>query len=145
MRFLLPGLILFLLSACLDEPDCITTATNIVKISLKETDVDSAASVLFLKISISGTDTLLYVGQQAPFLNLPLNPAADETTFRFYYGTSIDSLTLVYSRRTSLVSPDCGAFVYFEKVAAKSYSFSDVEIINPQLSTSATNNINIKL
>ena len=145
MRFLLPGFILLLFSACLDEPDCITTATNIVKISLKKADVDSAAKVTFSKISVSGTNDLLYVNQEASILNLPLNPAVDKTTFDFYYGTSINTLTLVYSRRTALVSPDCGAFIYFEKVEAQSYSFSSVEVINPQLSTSATNNINIKL
>ena len=145
MRFLLPGVILLVLSACLDEPDCIVTATNLVKISLRKINVDSANTVAFSKITVTGTDTLFYKNKKASSLSLPVNPGTTKITIKFYYGASIDSLTLGYSLRRVIISPDCGAFVYFENLGVLSTSFTSIKVNNSQLSTSATNNLEIKL
>jgi hypothetical protein len=153
VRFLLAAIIILLLSTCLSQPDCLVTATNNVKISLKRTDSDSVNTVKFIVISVSGTDTLLYVDKSVSSLTLPVNPATLNTTFKFEYksrpDTTIlkkDSLTLTYASQYFVISPDCGGYVYFSNLAVLSTSFANVpKIVNPQLSTSATTNIEIKL
>lgn len=153
MRFLLAAIIILLLSTCLSQPDCLVTATNSVKISLKRTDSDSVNTVKFIVISVSGTDSLFYVNKTVSSLTLPVNPAILNTTFRFEYkskpDTAIvkkDSVTLTYASQYFVISPDCGGYVYFSNLAVLSTSFVNVpKIVNPQLSTSATTNIDIKL
>ena len=146
MRFLILGVMVLLLSACLDEPDCIVTASNLVKISLQKAEFDSVVvdTVAFSEISVSGTDALFYTDAKVTSLSLPLNTEADTTTIIFYYGANTDSLTLGYVRRPVIVSPDCGAFIYYENVILLSTSITIVKVTNPQLSTSVPNNLEIK-
>lgn len=153
MRFLLAAIIILLLSTCLNQPDCLVTATNNVKISLKRTDSDSVNTVKFIAISVSGTDTLLYMDKKVSSLTLPVNPATLSTTFKFEYKSKPDttfvkkdSLTLSYAAQYFVISPECGGYVYFSNLSVFSTSFANApKIVNPQLSTSATANIEIKL
>jgi hypothetical protein len=153
VRLLLSVIIILLVSACLSQPDCLVTATNDVKISLKRTDSDSVNTVKFLIVRVSGTDTLFYKNHIESVLTLPVNPGILKTTFVFEYkskpDTSIvkkDSVTLTYATQYFVVSPECGGYAYFSNLAVSSTSFVNVpKVVNPQLSTSATSNLEIKL
>lgn len=145
MRFLPLGILLILLASCLDEPDCISTASNKVAISLRRIAEDSARTVKFDRILVSGTDSVFYESDSLSFLHLPVNPATTETTFRFYYELKMDSLVLSYTRETKVVSPQCGAFNYFQELSVVSTSFGQVIVDNSQLSISGTANLTIKL
>lgn len=145
MRFWVAGVLVVLLSACLDKPDCLVSATNIVQIALKKIAVDSANAVTFSSIKVSGTDSLFYKNKKASSLSLPLNPQATLTTFTFYYGTKIDSVTLTYTIENLVISPECGAFSYYQDLAVSSTSFTSVKVKNNKLTTSATTNLEIKL
>jgi hypothetical protein len=154
VRFLLAAINILLLSACLSQPDCLVTATNIVKISLKKANSDSINSVTFAVIRVSGTDTLFYTNQETSSLNLPVHPGTLETTFTFEYYAKVDtttvlkkdSVTLAYVPLYFVISPDCGGYVYLTNLSVSSYSFANEPIVlNPQLLTSATTNLQIKL
>ena len=154
MRFLLAAINILLLSACLSQPDCLVTATNIVKISLKKANSDSVNTVNFAVIKVSGTDTLFYENTSTSTLNLPVQPGVQETTFFFEYYTPVggalvlkkDSVTLRYLPLYFVISPDCGGYVYYNNLTVSSWSFAnEPTVLNPQLLTSATTNLQIKL
>lgn len=145
MRFLPVGILLVLFSACLDEPDCIVTATNEVYVDLRKPNVDSAQTIIFQQILISGTDSVFHKNDTTSELTLRINPNAPQTTFRFYYGTEFDSLVVAYTMTTKLISPKCGAFNYFQDLSVVSTSFQQVIVSNPQLTSGGSTNITIKL
>ena len=145
MRFLPLGILLLLFASCLDEPDCISTASNKVQIALKRLDVDSARIVIFDSIQVYSTDSVFYKSDTVTVLSLPVNPGITETTFLFYYELKMDSLVLSYTRETKMVSPKCGAFNYFQELGVVSTSFSQVTVDNTQLSTGGSTNLTIKL
>lgn len=145
MRFLPLGILLLLFASCLDEPDCISTASNQVQIGLRRLDVDSARTVKFDSILVYGTDSVFYKSDSIAVLRIPINPGTTETTFRFYYELQMDSLVLSYTRETKVVSPQCGAFNYFQELGVVSTSFAEVIVVNHQLSTGVSTNLTIKL
>lgn len=145
MRLLFIAFLVLLFSACLDDPDCVVTSTNIVRISLKKIDSDSAQTIKFSRITVSGTDSIFHQGDSVSFVSLPINPGTTETKFKFFYGLKIDTLVVTYGRTVKLVSPPCGAFAFYQNLNVLSTSFLNVKVTNHQLSTSATNNLEIKL
>ncbi len=145
MRFLPLGILLLLFASCLDEPDCISTASNKVQIALKRLDFDSARTVIFDSIQVYSTDSVFYKSDTVTVLSLPINPGITETTFLFFYELKMDSLVLSYTRETKIVSPKCGAFNYFQELGVVSTSFSQVTVANTQLSTGGSTNLTIKL
>ncbi|MDZ4716246.1 MAG: DUF6452 family protein [Cytophagales bacterium] len=145
VRLLFPGMLALLFSACLDDPDCVSNSTNIMRISLKRLDVDSARTVKFFWISASGTDSVFHQGDSVSVLRLPVNTGATATTYKFYYETKIDSLVVGYRRKTKVVSPECGAFPQYENLAVLSTSFVEVKVITTQLAIGVSKNLEIKL
>ena len=127
MRFLPLGILLILFASCLDEPDCIITATNLVQVSLLRLDEDSARTVKFDRILALGTDTVFYENDSISSLSLPVNPGTAKTTFRFYYESQVDSLVVSYTRATKIISPTCGAFNYFQDLGVVSTSAKEVD------------------
>lgn len=145
MRFLLLGILVILFSACLDEPDCIVTASSEVKISLRKILVDSARAVEFTNILVSGTDSVFYENDSVTTVVLPINPNTNETMFRFFYESKIDTLILSYTRQTRVISPGCGAFNYFLNLDIVFSTFPQATIVNDQLSISTAANVEIEL
>jgi len=145
VRFLLLGILVILFSACLDEPDCIVTSSSQVKISLRKILVDSAREVEFTNILVSGTDTVFYENDTVTSVVLPVNPNANETMFRFFYESKVDTLILSYTRQTRVISPGCGAFNYFQELDIVFSSFPKATVVNSQLSTSTAANVTIEL
>ena len=150
MRLLFIGLLVLLFSACLDDPDCVVTSTNFVRITMKtmssdSTKADSTIAVAFWGITASGTDSVFHKSDTVSMVSLPVNPGSMETKFKFFYGANSDSLTLGYTKKTEIISPQCGAFLYYQNLRVISTSFKTVKVINTQLATSVTSNIEIKL
>lgn len=154
MRFFLAGIIILLLSACLSEPDCLVIATNNLRISLKNAGTGAAQKVLFSFIKVSGTDTTFFSKDSVTALILPVDPLAPRTTFKFKYGTVLnskpvlrtDSVTVAYATQIVIISPSCGAAVYHTNLTVFATSFTiEPKVVNSQLSTRATSNLEIKL
>ncbi len=148
-RFFPLGLILFIFSSCLNEPDCIVTATNVVRISFERLIPDSLNSdtVVFIdSVQVSGTLALYHEGDTTSQLQLPVDPEELTTTFRiFYYNSLMDSIRISYTRKAQVVSPACGVFTHFQDLVILTSSFGNLMVEDPTLSTSATSNITIKL
>lgn len=145
VRFFPLGLLILLFSSCLNEPDCIVTSSNEVKIAFLKLTSDSARAVELDSILVLGTDSIFNVGDTVTSVVLPVNPGLKQTTFRFYYESRMDTLTLSYIRITRVISPACGAFNQIQNLAVVSSSFLGVKVVSPQLSTSNATNVTIKL
>ena len=145
-------MLILLLSACLADSDCQVTATNIVQIALKRTDKDTVAQVKFSLITVSGTESTFQKSDTVTSLQIPVNPKSSETTFRFTYASKAsptpktDTVTLSYVSKNIIVSPACGGFFYYSELAVIATSFPNIpKVVNSQLSTGATKNLEIKL
>ena len=128
--------LLFLFS-CLDDPDCLVTATNLVKIDFKNAD-GSARSITFSGITVSGLATPLFVNSAQSTVQLPLNPQATETTFSFREGTSTKNIVIRYAITHRAISEKCGAYAYYSNLEVIENSFTSYKVKNPSLFTSNT-------
>lgn len=154
MRFFHSVIIILMLSTCLSEPDCLVTASNKLRISLKNAETGASQKVLFSAVKISGTDVVLFTPDSVTSLIIPVDPLGTETTFIFEYGTVLNSVhvtktdfvTVSYASQTVILSPTCGAAVYHTNLAVSNTSFTiKPKVLINQLSTSAAANIEIKL
>lgn len=145
LRFCLPALIAVLFLSCLSEPDCFVTASRTVRISLEKPASDSALFVKFDRIEVSGTDSVFHEGDSVSTVVLPVQADSHQTTFRFFHDSGQDSMTVSYTRNTRVISPSCGAYNYFQDLSVVLHTFSEVRIVNPQLSTSEAPNLTVKL
>lgn len=144
MRYIPIGSLILLFSSCLNEPDCVITSSNEVKISFEKLTSDSARIIVLDSILVSGTDTVFYVRDTVSSVILPVNPGVSTTVYKFYYDSSLNTLILTYTRQTRVISPACGAFIHFFNLGIRASTFPDAEVINPELSTSSATNVTIK-
>lgn len=145
VRFLPLGLLVLLFSSCLNEPDCIITSSNEVKITFHKLTSDSARTVILDSIRVTGADSVFNAGDTVTSVKLPVDPRLAEVTFRFYYEAKQDSLVLTYRRETRMISPACGAFNHFLDLSIRVGTFPDAKVVLPELSTSTATNVKIKL
>lgn len=132
----------FLVTGCLNEPDCIITSTNLVKINFKK-DSKTAREITFAQINVSGLTNDFYAGQKETSVQLPVDPEATESTFTFYFEGRIETLHLTYSKQSQVISVACGAFTNYSGLTVTESSFELFNIINTQLLINATTNIEI--
>jgi hypothetical protein len=135
-------LLFFLGAGCLNEPDCIITSTNLVKINFKK-DSKTAREITFDKINVSGLTNDFYIGQKVTFVQLPVDPEAMESTFTFYFEGRIETLHLTYSKQSEVISASCGAFTNYSGLKVPESSFELFNITNTQLLINAASNLEI--
>jgi hypothetical protein len=144
VRFFLIGLIIFVLSSCLSDPNCIITASNEIKIQFKKKGTDSLKFVTFPSITSSGTDKTTSM-DSATAIRLYVNPRDTTTTFKFQHDGIEDTLRIKYFQQTIVISPECGAYTFYSHLAVDGYSFAGtVRVLNAQLSTVNVVNLEIK-
>lgn len=151
MRKIPAFFLLFVVTSCLNQANCLITSTNLVKISLKKVIDNSAATITFNSITVSGTSFSFYNNATTTALNLPVNPDTTETTFLFSYQETADgairnktaTLSLSYSNEIQLISEDCGAFQYQKDLAVVSTDFAKTKLLNTSLLTSVPSNLDI--
>jgi hypothetical protein len=156
VRLFLPLIFILVLSGCLTEPDCLVTATNIVKVSFKSPTGDTTRTIRVIQVGVSGTDKVI-LGDSVSNMLLPVNPGDTRTTFTFLfkhkvggkYVASTGSVTLSYQRLNVVVGAQtCGSFAYYKDLAIAAYTFAaEPLILNPLLSTSnaVATNLEIRL
>jgi hypothetical protein len=132
----------FLVTGCLNEPDCIITSTNLVKIHFKK-DSKTAREITFDKINVSGLTKDFYAGQKVTSVQLPVDPEANESTFVFYFENSIDTVRLTYSKQSQVISVACGAFTNYSDLFAPKSTFDSLRITNNRLLINATSNFEV--
>jgi hypothetical protein len=144
VRFTWFASLILLFSACLNEPDCIDTSTDVVKIAFKASD-HTALEVNFTEIQVAGLGKKFYPATKTSSVELPVNPEQSQVTFTFLFDNRTETLILNYVRRAQVVSPSCGAFQNYSGLQIEDTTFEDFRIINTQLSKNATVNIEIFL
>jgi hypothetical protein len=135
-------MLFFLLAGCLNEPDCIITSTNLVKISFKK-DSKTAREIIFDKINVSGLTKDFYVEKKVTSVQLPVDPVEIESTFTFYFEGRTETMLLTYSKKAEVISASCGAFTNYSDLFVAESSFDSLRITNNQLLINATSNLEV--
>lgn len=86
--------------------------TNLFQVAFRQLTSSGSSyrsdTVLVQSIRADYTETIFYQQANLSYAQLPLNPAADETTFYINYGTTTDTLTVGYLRRNVTLFTRCG-------------------------------------
>lgn len=144
MRIVQVLLLIFLFAGCLNEPDCLITSTNLVKINFKR-DAKTAREITFTKINVTGLTKNFYAGQKVTSVQLPVDPNADESVFEFYFEGRKDTILFSYKKRTEVISVACGAFTNYSDLSVSESTFElfNITITNNQLLINATSNVEV--
>ena len=144
MKFALLIFVCLLFAGCFNPGDCLVSATNYLHIQFKKKSnhaIDTLVSFSYYSIFVSGTDSLLRVRPSTATLLLPLDVSKNVTTFIFHRispdSTAIatDTLQLGYNRQGKVISPDCGAFTYYQnlKVLKSNLPSTQINMISTSL------------
>ncbi|MDZ7608681.1 MAG: DUF6452 family protein [Cyclobacteriaceae bacterium] len=170
--FTLSFLILLFFSSCKDE-DCVSTANNYLLVNFLDLDTleegainIKAKDTLFYAVKAVGSDSVFYKkAKKVSSLVLPVNPAANQTSFQF---TMIDSIrydtlsfnpivldtifflhdtpheiSVSYNRKFRVISESCGMEISYQNVTADTNTFSSSALITDYLSRLNTVNIEV--
>jgi len=144
-------LIFFLVfcTSCFNQGDCLITSTNLVKIDLLNPADGTARQTKFLQI-VELEDGLSFLNGDSTltttFLHLPLSPNRTQATFQFLTSDSVTyHLSLQYTTFTRVVGVECGAYLYYEKLAIDTVNtdFAHTKLIEPKLLTSVKTNLQL--
>ncbi len=135
--------LLLITVGCLNEPDCLITSTNLTKISF--VNGKSIREITFDEIRVSGLDKIYYNNAKVSSVQLPLNPEITEITFTFTFESRVETLRLRYNTSVQIISDKCGAFTNYGDLELIETTFPNIEIVENQLSTNATVNIQLSV
>lgn len=135
-------MLILILAGCLNEPDCIITSTNLVKIYFKK-DSKTAREITFNKINVSGLTKDFYTQQKVTSVELPVNPQDIKSTFTFYFEGRTETIFLTYSKQAEVISAPCGAYTNYSDLFVSESSFDSLRITNNQLLINATSNLEV--
>lgn len=144
MRIVQFIVLIFVFSGCLNEPDCIITSTNLVKIYFKK-DSKTSREITFTKINVSGLTKDFYAGQKTSYVELPVNPEDIESSFTFSFEGRVETVHLTYTKQSQVISASCGAFTNYSNLSVSETSFELYKITNNLLLLDATSNLEIYL
>lgn len=142
MKFLFPAVFLLVFSSCLTDPDCLRTSGSNVRIAF-QTAAGKDSVVAFDSVWVSGTDSVFYKNTDLSLMSLPVNPASSTTRYYFFHDMAVDSLQVRYLAEHRIISPACGAFIYYNHLTIDAGTFSDATVVLNQLSTSHAANIEV--
>jgi Family of unknown function (DUF6452) len=131
----------FITVGCLNEPDCLITSTNLAKIAF--VNGKNIREITFDEIRVSGLDKIYYENAKVSSVQLPVNPETTEITFTFAFENRVETLHLKYKTSVQIISDKCGAFTNYGDLEIIESSFTDTQVVDNQLSTNATVNIQI--
>jgi len=170
--FTLCFLLLILFSSCKNE-DCVSSANNYLLVNFLNVDTletgaleIKAKDTLFYSVVAVGNDSVFYrKAKKVSSLALPVNPAADQTSFQF---TMIDSIrydtlsfnpivldtiyflrdkpheiNVSYNRKFRVIAESCGMEISYHNVSADTITFPSSALITDYLSRFNTVNIEV--
>ena len=126
---------LTLLTACLDEPDCIREASEIVKIAFKNKSTGGNLNIAIEKVEIEGIDSVFYSSQTRNAISIPLNLYSDDHSTKIIIASdkATDTLTFTYNSFTRLISPDCGAETFITDIDIPDHTVDSLKIVDRQI------------
>lgn len=123
-----------LMTACLDEPDCVREASNVVKIGFRDISDGDRVTISLNKVTLSGTDSVFYASTEANGVFIPLNILNENSSIVFETTERVDVLNFKYNTITRLISPDCGAETFITNLDIAEHTFDSVRVVNTVLS-----------
>jgi hypothetical protein len=159
------ALLVAIIVSCKTE-DCVSVANNDFLIEFYETDSTELKEVTFTYIRALDNDSIFYdMDDSDNFYALPVNPAADITTFIFqvldsvkydtiqldpvvidtilYLKETPDTIEVDYKRTQRIITVDCGAEISYNIDTLNINTFSGYTIENKDLSR--FNDVNVKV
>ncbi len=135
---------------CAPDELCFTENGSEVRIDFKRIiypDTDSAFTendtLIFLQIKALDTDSVFVQMDTLSTVVLPINTGSDETTFLFDTERGAYALELSYQRKQRLIPADCGPEQIFDELAATTFSFDSLAVIQPRLIDPPITNVEI--
>lgn len=115
-----------MLWACGEEPDCnLGVAKSNVEIGFYSSEDSTQLFMKFIGVTERSTDNVFYTSEDSlTAFSLNLNPTADQLTYVFVTSTSVDTLTLGYTKRLEWLSEECGPSFLYEELDVLGSSFT---------------------
>jgi len=135
---------IFLLTGCLNEPDCLITGTNLVTIAFKNAS-NAARLITFNSITVSGLNTPIIPNGPVSSVQLSVNPELAEVTFTFTFENRVETMSLTYIARAEVISPDCGVLLNYGDLEVAETSFEFYNVVNNQLLLNAPVNVEVRI
>lgn len=141
-----------LLSGCLSEPDCVSTKNNSVQLKIRSAETNKYTKFIFSSITVSGTTDTFHTTDSIGTLRLPVDPFTSQTTYNLTYDKIVNSVAqtqnvsiiLGYKAQYIIISTDCGPYLFCSDLTVVDSSMES-KLLNSQLSTGETVNVEIKL
>lgn len=147
LRIVLIVLLALFFSGCFEQPDCLITNTNILKIAFKGKTLGKDTTFTFKSIRSLKSAEALYTNKSLPNAEVPLQGTDTVATIIFDYDLKTkpvsDTLTITYRNEMRVISPDCGAYLYQKDVFIRKTNFEKVRVTTPVLLKAVTKNLEI--
>jgi hypothetical protein len=139
------------LFSCLDEPDCLRSASTTLVIQFKDIFTGLKDTVVFYRVEAVGSDSVFY--QQFPedkldtlrqqTMLLAVDPTENQTSFTFHFPVLQRTLVVGYMPTARFISEDCGSELLLSELHVVETEFDSVVVVNPFLSQDQTVNLEI--
>jgi hypothetical protein len=124
---------LLLCQAC-DDPDCIKTARDSIKIGFYNRIDGNSLKIRINKLQIIGSDSILFTNASDIIsILIPINPTQDSIAAVFDTEFGVDTLILKYTSVTKLIALDCGTETLYNGLNVKRSDFDSIRVSNPNL------------
>ena len=170
--FTLSIILLILLSSCKNE-DCVSGANNDLLVTFLNVDTLENGNVsmkkmdtLFYSVTANSNETEFYTkAHKVDTLKLPVNPAADQTTFQlvmidsirfdtlsnnpvvldtvYYLHPKPHIISVSYDRKYRVVSESCGVEISYHNITADTITFPSAALVKSNLSRFNSSNIEV--
>jgi hypothetical protein len=144
LRVLIVIFLLLFATSCFEEGDCLITNSHYVKVSLRNSEEGTVATILFDSVYTPGYPAY-YKDVSLAGMELPVNPGETEMLYVMRYLGKVDSVAFGYDNLTVVHSPTCGAFPYQRNLVLTQSTFKQdsVVVTDPTLLKSARENVRI--
>lgn len=119
-----------MMTACLDEPDCVREASNDIKFLFKNSADGKNRTVIIDSVVVFGADSILYRAKSTSTAVIELDPLHDFTSIVFHSNLAVDTIILEYRTFTRLITPDCGPETFILDLSIREHTFDSLRFIN---------------
>jgi hypothetical protein len=120
--------VLIIAVSCLNEPDCYQLNNDTVVIDFKI--LGGGSDVVRLTSIESPEAVVIFSGDTASRIALPLNPKYEETHYTLHGALGDNMLQFGYKRQVQFVSEECGERYYFQDLNVLGHDFDSIRIVS---------------
>ncbi len=116
--------------AC-SEPDCVSTAGELVKLGFYSYPKDSARKFRINSLELKGSDSLLVEeSTNLSSVSLPLNPS--DTSITAYFDTEFgtDTVQIGYDVVSRIITENCGVEILYTNIRTLQNTFDSIRVVN---------------